>query len=396
MKKTTEEKKKRVRQPDVFPGVYERPSPTKIWEGKPDVAFYIYYRDGDGKLKGEKVGWLSEGYSLKLAAQVRGDRIRAVRHSEELPHEKPKAPYFKDVVKQYLKWKQANKTRGTASDLSRIRLHLLPRFGEKRLSAISTFDLEKMKIELSREGYAPATIRHAVILFRAIWNKAIQWDLHSGVNPVKGVDLPELNNARERFLSVSEAEDLLKGLIARSEKLHDMAVISLHCGLRAGEIFALRGYDLDMVNGLINVANPKNRTPRKVPMTARVKAILETRVPKDRGGFVFPEKRHQGQAVWVSKVFADVADPLFNEGITDRRQRVTFHSLRHTFASHLAIQGESLLVIKELLGHKDLSMVQRYAHLSPDTRRSAVERLAANYQQETQRPKKGAHNVTKA
>jgi integrase len=65
-----------------------------------------------------------------------------------------------------------------------------------------------------------------------------------------------------------------------------------------------------------------------------------------------------------------------NVGITERRQKVTFHTLRHTFASWLAIQGTPILAIKELLGHKSLAMTERYSHLIPDMKREAVAGIA--------------------
>jgi integrase len=68
----------------------------------------------------------------------------------------------------------------------------------------------------------------------------------------------------------------------------------------------------------------------------------------------------------------------FNSGVTDPRQRFYFHTLRHTFAWWLAIQGEPLLTIKELLGHKTLVMTMRYTHLMPDQKRKAVERLVSS------------------
>jgi integrase len=68
-----------------------------------------------------------------------------------------------------------------------------------------------------------------------------------------------------------------------------------------------------------------------------------------------------------------------NEGITDPRQKVTFHTLRHTFASWLAIQGESLITIKELLGHKSMAMTERYSHLTPDHKHLAVKNLEAGF-----------------
>jgi site-specific recombinase XerD len=77
----------------------------------------------------------------------------------------------------------------------------------------------------------------------------------------------------------------------------------------------------------------------------------------------------------VSKVYRLIADKLFNEGVTDRRQKVTFHTLRHTFASWLVENGTSLYSVKELLGHANFSMTQRYSHLAPDGLREAAKSI---------------------
>jgi integrase len=154
-----------------------------------------------------------------------------------------------------------------------------------------------------------------------------------------------------------------------------MAVISLQCGLRAGEIFNLKGQHIDMENGLITVTDPKNKSPRKAFMTKAVKDILTARVT-EKESYIFPDKRHGGKVTGISKAFALVVDTIgFNRGVEDPRQKVTFHTLRHTFASWLALQGESLLTIRELLGHKSLAMTMRYAHLIPDEKRKAALRL---------------------
>ena len=77
----------------------------------------------------------------------------------------------------------------------------------------------------------------------------------------------------------------------------------------------------------------------------------------------------------VSKTFRRIADEMFNQGIEDPRLRVCFHTLRHTFASWLVEGGVSLYEVKELMGHADFSMTQRYSHLSPEGLRSAVKIL---------------------
>lgn len=357
-------------------GVYKYVSKKRLHRNKPDVCWYILYRDPQGKVIREKVGWLSEGYTMARAQQIRAERTVAVSKGE--PARRKVAPLFKEAGEKYLEWAAKNKAKGAVDDKSRYDNHLGPRFGEKRMDQITALDLEEMKTDLS-ERYAAATVAHVLKLFRMIWNRAVDWDLWRGESPTRKVKMPVPRNTRERFLSHQEAALLLEELKKRSVTVHDMALLSLSTGLRAGEIFALKGHDVDLKNKLIVVTDPKNKTRRAVFMTTEVKKILGSRMPKDTGEYIFTDQRHGGRIAEVSETFRLVADALFNQGITDRRQRVTFHSLRHTHASWLALQGESLLVIKEALGHKDLKMTQRYAHLADEARRRAAERLEKDF-----------------
>jgi site-specific recombinase XerD len=108
-------------------------------------------------------------------------------------------------------------------------------------------------------------------------------------------------------------------------------------------------------------------------MTQAVKDMLADIKPDDTGqdDLVFPG-RGGIKIDKPSRTFKRVADELFNKGVEDSRQRVVFHTLRHTFASWLVMEGVDLYRVKELLGHKDLTMTQRYSHLAPDTLRGAV------------------------
>lgn len=366
-------------------GVYKYTSNKRLHRGKPDICWYILYRDVAGKVIREKIGWLSEGYTMARAQQIRAERTVAVAKGE--PVKRKTAPLFGEVAEKYLEWAAKNKARGAIDDKSRYAKHLAPRFSEKRLDQITALDLEAMKTELS-ERYAPATVAHILKLFRMIWNRAVDWDLWRGESPTRKVKMPVPRNTRERFLSHQEAAVLLEELKKRSVTVHDYAAVSLYTGMRAGELFALRGHDVDLKHGVITITDPKNKSRRAVFMTAIVKQILAARMPKDPGDHIFKDQRHGGRITEVSETFRLVADVLFNVGVNDRRQRVTFHSLRHTHASWLALQGESLLVIKEALGHKDLKMTQRYAHLADEARRRAAERLEKDFQKHTHPPTK--------
>ncbi|MFH0813084.1 MAG: tyrosine-type recombinase/integrase [Pseudomonadota bacterium] len=360
-------------------GVCERISEKRTHNGKPDVCFDIDYRV-NGRLKWEKAGWLSEGYSAKLASQIRSERLRNIRHGEELPKKK-KIPMFKDIATEYLKWATENKARNGYDDSNLYKNHLSHRFDDKQLDQISAFDLEKMKIEILQKGLSRATAAHCLKLFRQMVNKALMWGKYQGENPVKGVKIPTLNNQRQRFLSFEEANLLLAELRKVSKQSHDMAFLSLYCGVRAGEIFNLKMQDLDLENGLINISDPKNRESRKAYMTTAIKEILsDYYTPESLNEYVFKDRRHGGKIRWLSGAFGRVVEKLgLNKGVEDSRQRITFHSLRHTFASWLAMQGESLITLRDLLGHKNTQMTNRYAHLSPDHKKAAVLRLEETF-----------------
>lgn len=390
-------KKRGVTTEQFYTGVYSREHSTRrLQSGEPDLCFEITYKDGQGKLVWEKIGWASEGYSAPLAVQTRNDRIQAVRKGEpipkkgeETPQELPpgepveeKVPTFGLVWEKYVEWATANKTRQGKDDINRYKNHIQPRFEETPLDEVSPFDLERVKSDLMKDGLAPATTRHVLVLIRQLYNKARAWGLYDGYNPVSKVTLPRLNNARQRFLSFDEAKALLAHLKKVSPNLHDMACLSLYCGLRASEIFNLRGHDIDLQNGIITVSDPKNRESRKAFMTETVKAILKARKTVAPNDYLFVDRRHNGKVTEISGAFDRAVKKLqFNAGVDDPRQRVCFHTLRHTFASWLALQGESLLTIRELLGHKSLEMVRRYAHLVPDEKRKATLRLERAFEE---------------
>lgn len=366
-------KKKSYRTKTKFTGVYERTSDHKIFKGKPDVCFDICYKV-EGRLVWEKTGWCSEGYSAKLAAQVRSERLRTIRHSEELP-EKKRSISFKDLMTQYL---DSIKDRTSyRDDESRYRNYLADRFDNKRLTDIQPLDLERLKNELSKKKLAPATIAHVLKLVRHVYNRAIAWGYFQGLNPFKQVKLPAVNNERQRFLNYKEADELLTALEKVSQQTHDVALLALHCGLRVGEIFNLINQDIDLQNNLLGISDPKNKIARSAYMTDAVKKMLlyyyNSAKPDE---VVFKDKWHGERVRFISKTFTRVVDQLkLNEGITDRRQKIVFHSLRHTFASWLALQGESLITLRDLLGHKTTTMTNRYAHLVPDHKRAAVLKL---------------------
>lgn len=170
--------------------------------------------------------------------------------------------------------------------------------------------------------------------------------------------------------------------------MHDEALLSILCGLRAGEIHKLTWGDIDLKNSTIFVRDPKNTRNRYAFISEDVEAMLKRRYQgQATSDLIFPT--YDGKPrMWVSDTFARTVDDLGlnNTGeiiknkngelvpvrITDARQKVVFHTLRHTFASWLVQQGTPLYTVAELMGHSTIEMTRRYSHLAPDNLRKAA------------------------
>jgi integrase len=380
-----------------FQGVYYRVSDTRSRiDGKPDQCFDISYKDLRGKKIWEKIGWKSEGITAAYAAQIRAERMRNVRLGNEnitIQQKKDHLITLEEAANHYFTWAASN-TKSTGAEKSRYDLHIAVPLGGKLLQDITPLDLENLKDQLKEKNLKPKSIHLILSLIRTIYNKAIALDLYNGNIPTKRVIFPRINNRRLRFLSQKEAKNLLDAVQKRSPQLHDEALLSLHCGLRFGEIASLTWHDINFETEGIQIRDPKNSESRAAFMTPQVKSMLKRRneelkkqavgaVGKDdlvniQACLIFSNENGSKQKE-VSRTFDRVVDKLnFNKGLDtkDSVQRVVFHSLRHTFASWLALQGTPLYTIKELMGHKSIAMTERYSHLIPDHKKSAVNRMA--------------------
>jgi integrase len=154
-----------------------------------------------------------------------------------------------------------------------------------------------------------------------------------------------------------------------------MALLSLHCGLRAGEIFDLKWSNVDLDHIMMILMDTKSGKNRTVHLTQKAKEMLENFPKGNPGDFVFTDR--DGQKIQdVSNAFMRAVNKLkLNEGVTDRRLKVTFHTLRHTYASWLVQQGVDLYTVKELMGHSTLAMTERYSHLRKENLTNAVKKF---------------------
>ncbi|MCL2790934.1 MAG: site-specific integrase [Desulfobulbus sp.] len=363
-----------------FPGVYSRKIINKR-TGKPDTAFDICYRDEKGKFRWELIGYASDGVNAAFANQKRGATLDCISRGE-----KPKRQAAADSGMTFAqgwalyeeKWLLPNVSK-PHNEQGRYRLYLQDSLGHRRLDAITSLDLEGIKTAMLRKGLSPATVRLTLGNVRRVYRKLASWGMYSGAIPTDGLVLPKIDNERTRYLSEDEALRLLDAVKARSRTWHDIAFLSLHTGMRKGEIVALRGEHLDFAAGRILVKDAKTGS-RIVHMTPDVRNLLETIRPASLSEYVFRPRNGGRERI---KPDADesfvraVADCGLNDGITDRRHKVVFHTLRHTYCSWLAISGVPLFTIGELVGHKTVEMTKRYSHLCPDAKQEAAARIGA-------------------
>lgn len=352
-----------------FVGVY-------FYNGEKGKCYYITY-NLHGKTKWEKIGWDYEGYSAGLAKHIRGDRIRKIYHGEFLPDKNKHQLTMSRAFKKYIEWARANNKKSIDIDISYYENHVKPYMADKLLSQINARLIESKK-NTWNETLAPGSVKNVLTLINKIYNKMIHLDYYVGKNPMEKVERVKADSNRERFLTPDEAKKLLDALKNKDSDLFIQSYISLLTGLRRSEIFNLHGRDIDLDNEIIHVRETKDSKEfrgRKVDISNKLKQILSTiEISPNRKLFNSSKhfKRYSFNAV-INKL-------KLNEGVeNDRKHKVTFHTLRHTFASWLAQQGESLLTMKELMGHKTIEMTMRYAHLIPDQKKDAVNRLSDRF-----------------
>lgn len=388
-------RKRLVRRSTRYQGVQVRESPERRHRGKPDLCFTIDYRDAQGKRIRRDIGWASEGITAAFAHQERLRLIaeaKAIRRGESSPLTVQQASLILDRAWERYRddWMKA-KGKRYDSDQWMYDAHVRPVFGRTLLQEISPYALDRFMASLTAQGLSAQTIRHLVGLIRRIMRRMVAWGLYDGPLPFDAISMPRLDNRRERFLQPEEARALLAELHRRSHQTWLMALISLQCGLRFSEIAGIRHMDINLQQGLLYIAESKNGRARHAYLTPELIDALRDLPARPANALVFPS-RDGKKMTNVSDSFSRAVDYLglndtgdtFRDAngiehpvkITDRRQRIVFHSLRHTYASWLACSGAGQAMIAELLGHSSLEMSRRYTHLMDDEKKSTMERIS--------------------
>jgi len=374
------------------------------------VSYYFTYRTQDGTRKRARIGKhpgitapAARKAAEKLAAQVglggdpQGEKKQARTKRASAKYETLEG--FIDL--KYREWALSHQVRGeeTLTLLKNNFGHLYNR----KLANIAAWDVQKWRTEKMKKGMAVSTLNRRVTTLKAVLNKAVEWDVIP-VNPLNQIKpLKTDKNSRVRFLAKEEETGLRQALDDRehdmrtgrtsgnvwrevrghrtlppisakfADHLKPMVLLTLNTGLRRGEVFNLNWNDVDLDKRQLTVEGEtsKSKQTRHIPLNSQALVLLKDwRKQCANDGLVFRSPVTGNRFDNIKRSWEALREKA---GIPD----FWFHDLRHTFASKLVMAGEDLYVIKELLGHSTIQMTERYAHLAPEHKASAVEKLVS-------------------
>ena len=270
---------------------------------------------------------------------------------------------FNELVESYL----SNAYLGTKPQMQHSRLkHWLGILGDKSIIDINRSDVEAGLRSLP-EGLSNTTINKYKKLVSVVFNYGIR-ELGLLDNPTRYIrSLPE-KKGRTRYLSDNEREGLFKACRdSKWDKLYLLVLIAITTGARRGELLSLHWNDIDIDKQTAYVLTSKNGEPKVLPLTDSVIKELQ-RFSQNDSSLIFASEIKPDRPYIFFKQWKRVRDEA---ELIDFR----FHDLRHTTASYLAQNGATLLEIADVLGHKQIEVTKRYAHLCIEHKSSLINRV---------------------
>jgi integrase len=331
-------------------GVFEKLPGSGVW--------WICYFDSDGRKRREKVGRKS------AAIEFYRKRKTEVMEGKKLPEKlRARKVGFAELAKDTLEYSRAHK-RSFRDDEIRM-AKLTDWLGDRPAESINPQEIERWLS--AKSSLKPATLNR----YRALLSLVFRLGMQNGkvkLNPARLVRQRKENNGRIRFLSTEEEQSLRKVMHAKYVKDLPQLELALHTGLRRSEQYGLTWDCIDFDRRTLTVLLSKNGELRHVPLNDEaLSALRATRKSSNDQPYVFLNRygqRLQSPREWFGPAVTAA-------GLND----FTWHCLRHTFASRLAMAGVDLRTIQELMGHKTIQMTVRYAHLAPKHQWEAVQRL---------------------
>ena len=343
-----------------------------------DKVYMIQYKDIDDKYKFKTLGKYSEGIREAFCKTQRDLIANKVKFGEQPPIIKKKIKKeivtLHDVFKLYKEHK-ATESKDIIKTEQKYKSNIYKLFGSMDINDVTTDKIVSFRKTLLDKGRANSTINSNISFIGTLFNFAIEEGIYSKVNPIKSKRLKalKLDNKREKYLTLDEINRLYES-IKDDEVLTLFVKLSLHVGGRLETIYNIKKKDINLQDGTITLYDFK----REMTYTSFLPNELIDELKELMQGLTANERIiNTSSSRIIQRGLKKHLDTLFNQGlaINDRKNRAVVHTLRHTFASHLAINSIPIFTIKELMNHANIEMTLRYAKLSPDNGKVAVQGL---------------------
>lgn len=364
------------------------------------MAYYCEYARGKKYFIG-KAEVIKPDDAREIARQTLADFTNGID-----PNEAKKAAKAHDLSSYldevYGPWVSSHRKSGKAT-LARLKACFEDPFGKKKLNEINPWVMQKWQTERLKAKKSAATINRDLTALKAALSMAVEWGILISHPLEKSKRLKVDSTPKVRYLSTAEEKQLRKALDEREEelrakrdssnrwraerkyelkpnlrnvpfadKLKPMTILTINTGLRRGELFQLTWGDIDFPQSTLTITGTtaKSGTTRHIPLNREALSTIKNWQKQSKGKsheLVFPGK--EGELLDnINKAWKAL---LEKAKIKDFR----WHDLRHHFASRLVMAGVDLNTVRELLGHSDLKMTLRYAHLAPEHKAAAVEKI---------------------
>ena len=331
----------------------KQPSRDGIFQRKDRPGLWVSFVDSSGKRRKQKVEAHTRTQALQALSMIKAreerDRILGVKTQTEMT--------LAELMKRFRSYQKTRVRPTTFKRLDGVIAVLQANLPES-LKAISRKDVADY-ISLRSETVAPGTVFKEVTVLKHALRLAVEWELlHSNV--AQGASLPKSTQGRTRYLSPSE---LKAALDAAPEWLRAPLVLAVATGMRRGELLQARWTDVDLPGRRMYLRDTKNGTLRVLALNEMAIRVLSS-LPKSAAGSVFPD-------IDPMRLTDNTRNLFRRLGI----EGASFHSLRHTAASWMVMQGVDLYTVGTMLGHKSPLMTARYSHLSPEYMHAAAGKL---------------------
>ncbi|HMW21881.1 MAG TPA: tyrosine-type recombinase/integrase [Burkholderiaceae bacterium] len=252
-------------------------------------------------------------------------------------------------------------------DACRLRVHVYPALGEKKMSEVTTRDVQQLLARVA-DKTSKSTANRVHSLVARMFKLAQVWGVIER-SPCYGLSKFKEPKKAERFLTPEEITRFQAALAADKNTLAASALrLLLLTGLRRNEVIRAKWEQVDLAAGLLHL--PKTKTgARYAVLNSAAKELLASLPNRGQGTWIFPGTKPGQPMAQPTRVLVRA---LKRAGI----DRLRVHDLRHTFAATCVNSGASLYEVQKLLGHSSPTMTQRYAHLASDTIRRASEAMA--------------------